>query len=493
MKTQAPTKQKKVFNKYYRYIMEVSPDAIVFLDLKGKVIKANKKAAHLHGYNNPREIIGRDTSELIIAEEKTKLIEQIKIALAEGFVSNCEFHLIHKDGHIIPVEVNAALIKKNKKPEGFIVLTRDITFRKQMEKTYQVLVDNSLLGFALFQNEKAVFFNQEFLDVFGGNGKKTDDLTLTNLIGMIHPKDREKFNKNIPPKISDDSKSSRSEIRMVNSQEKISWLDMVFFSVDFNNSPALQISFVDITYKKEREESLLSSNLHLEKTIAERTSVLIEYQKALQKLTHKIVKSQEEERRIISRELHDETGQALIRLKYCLNSTKAIINPNFPPQMVQKINECSEIINSLISQTRSLSHKLRPPSLDPGGVNVALSEYCLEFATSSGLEIIYQGQNLEGIQDEISINIFRLLQEALRNIAKHARAKKVNISFGLKNGLITLSIKDDGKGYDPGSPTNGIGILGMKERIIQFRGKLEIESKPGKGTRLTALIPFGEI
>lgn len=367
------------------------------------------------------------------------------------------------------------------------MINRDTSIFNQFEKTYKKLIENSHHGFALFHEERAQLFNKAFINIISKKQTYKKEIVLKDLIEVIYPEDRPLFVRNVMER-NKDKKYSSLEIRVVNKRGKIIWFDLDTYYFDFSGKSALQLSFFDFTNKKSDERKLVQANLNLEKA-----ATLVENQKALQKLTRKLVKTQEEARRNISRELHDETGQALMQLKYYVNSIVSEFNPNTTLPLSKRINECSEIIDSLIFQTRSLSHKLRPPSLDPGGINVALSEYCQEFAQTSGLEIVYKGKNLEGIPEETSINIYRILQEALSNIKKHAQAKKVYVTFGLKNKLITLLIKDDGIGYDPRTPTNGIGVLGMKERIAQLSGKVKIKTKPGKGTCIKIYIPFGKI
>jgi signal transduction histidine kinase len=215
---------------------------------------------------------------------------------------------------------------------------------------------------------------------------------------------------------------------------------------------------------------------------------------ALAHLTQEVVAAQEKERTRISKELHDETGQALIALKMSLQ----LIESGLPSELDvlrQQVAQAISVTDSTMEGIRILARGLRPPALDALGLNDALSGLCVEFSKVSGMPIDYSADEIPVLPDDVNICLYRVLQEALANAAKHANASKIVVSMKSGPKEVELSVTDDGGGFtilDDGSTahgTNGIGLLGMKERIEGIGGYLKIESKAEKGTRLAALVP----
>ena len=214
-------------------------------------------------------------------------------------------------------------------------------------------------------------------------------------------------------------------------------------------------------------------------------------QTLLRRLAQQVVSAQEEERRRVSRELHDEAGQALTVLRMNL----AILREGLPVELVslrQHAEEAIDLIGHTMDQIRFLAHALHPPVLENLGLNAALEGVCRDFVARTQLSVAYTGQDVPPLPDAVNISFYRFLQEALTNVVKHAQADKVEVSLRHEERVVSLTVADDGRGFDAGSrtsitsPQGGLGLLGMRERFGQLGGELEIESRPGRGTRLVA-------
>jgi signal transduction histidine kinase len=217
----------------------------------------------------------------------------------------------------------------------------------------------------------------------------------------------------------------------------------------------------------------------------------------LRRLARQIVSTQEEERRRLSRELHDEAGQALTALKISLELLHADL-PAEAQTLSQQLDEAVALTDATMEQIRLLAQDLRPPALDAVGLSPTLEGFCRDFAERTQLDVLYSGAELPVLPDEICIGLYRFLQEALTNVARHARARKAYVSLGYDDGMVNLSVEDDGQGFDiqavldaPNQPSS-IGLLGMQERLDLLGGELEITSQPGHGTCLVAQIPWRE-
>jgi signal transduction histidine kinase len=227
----------------------------------------------------------------------------------------------------------------------------------------------------------------------------------------------------------------------------------------------------------------------LEERVAERTAALLDSQEKMRFLTAQTVKAQEEERRIISRELHDDAGQALITLQYSLAAIQGEL-PEAETFSRKRLSDSLKIIDQTMQHIRSLAHSLRPPVLDIGGIDLSLQEYCREQTKLTQIPIFYQGQDIPGLPDEISISLYRFVQEALTNVLKHAQATQVQIRLQYKKGEIYVSVSDDGRGMEEPNQSGGMGLLGIRERLKLLDGRLVTHSSKGRGTKLVAYVPW---
>jgi signal transduction histidine kinase len=218
----------------------------------------------------------------------------------------------------------------------------------------------------------------------------------------------------------------------------------------------------------------------------------------LRRLTQQIVSAQEEERQRLSRALHDEAGQALTALRISLE----LIQDDLPVEfdlLRQRIGDAAALSDATMEQIRLLAQDLRPPALDAVGLNPTLEAFCRDFAKRTQLPIDYLGLGLPMLPEAVTICLYRFLQEALTNVAKHACASQVCVTLRYEAETVSLSVEDDGRGFDRQARLSvlgwpmGIGLLGMQERLESLGGRLEIESQPGQGTRLVAHLPAGGI
>jgi signal transduction histidine kinase len=215
----------------------------------------------------------------------------------------------------------------------------------------------------------------------------------------------------------------------------------------------------------------------------------------LRQLAHKVVLSQEEERKLISRDLHDEAGQALTAIKIGLKLIQTEIHDN-QPTIKTRLLELTELTDTTISQIRNLAQNLRPPILDTIGLDLTLEDYCERFTERTNIKVNYHSSNLPKLQEAINICLYRCVQEALNNVAKHANAKNVNVSLSYEDKVLRLLVQDDGKGFEINQnhihAAGKIGIIGMRERVSLLNGEIQIESTRNFGVKITVEIPFEE-
>jgi two-component system NarL family sensor kinase len=211
-------------------------------------------------------------------------------------------------------------------------------------------------------------------------------------------------------------------------------------------------------------------------------------------LTQRVVSAQEEERGRLSRELHDEAGQALTSLRISLG----LIHDDLPTDAAslrQRLHDTMKLTESITDQLRFLAQALRPPGLEVAGLDSTLESLCREFHRRTHVPVEYAGAELPLVPDSVGIHLYRFLQEALTNVGKHAQAHRVRVALAYDSEMLSLSVEDDGVGFDVASKLGrksqeGIGLIGMQERLDLLKGRLEITSQPGHGTRLLAKVPW---
>jgi len=204
---------------------------------------------------------------------------------------------------------------------------------------------------------------------------------------------------------------------------------------------------------------------------------------ALRRLTQQVTLAQEEERQRLSRALHDETGQALTALRISLELIAADL-PADLTSLHQRIGDAAVLADVTMEQIHSLAQDLRPPALDTVGLDPALDGFCRSFARRTQIAIDYRGTELPPMPNAVSTSLYRFLQEALANVAKHAHADRVGVVLRCDGKTVSLSVEDDGRGFDRAatfSPSGwpvGIGLMGMQERLKSLGGRLEVDSEP---------------
>lgn len=210
----------------------------------------------------------------------------------------------------------------------------------------------------------------------------------------------------------------------------------------------------------------------------------------LQALSRQLVEAQERERYFIARELHDEAGQALASIKFGLHHLELISGDQ--QKVVAHIHELKQIADGVMDELHRLSVNLRPAALDHLGLVAALRQHVEAVSGQHGLPIRLDiiGQ-VERLPDEMETAIYRIVQETLTNIIRHAQASRVDILLERRDQRLCLSVEDDGVGFDPHfSQTSHLGILGIRERADMLGGKVAIESSPGKGTMILLEVPW---
>lgn len=216
---------------------------------------------------------------------------------------------------------------------------------------------------------------------------------------------------------------------------------------------------------------------------------------AVKEFYRKILMLQEEERRRISRDLHDETGQTVVALGASLNILEKALIDGRTERAIAIVNENRKLIQEIAAKMKAMALNLRPPTLDILGLSAVLREYFSQCTKSNMLRIEFD-ENIKDVKlnENMEISVYRIVQEAIYNVIKHAQATTVNVNLTFQKNSLTLVIKDNGRGfnmdeYRKEQGAGKMGLHGIKERVEIMKGTLHIESEHKHGTTLTAHLP----
>jgi signal transduction histidine kinase len=256
-------------------------------------------------------------------------------------------------------------------------------------------------------------------------------------------------------------------VRQLLFNRKNRWEETLIFPIPEKdkNSTVIGICTSDITRQIEAEEH--------------RKQVLLE-----------LITAQEDERHRISRDLHDDVGQKMTELLFELRMIKESVEKKRVVSL-EEINSVIQNMETTIKRVRQIFYQLYPPSLSKMPLPKVLSAFCSTFEVSNNLHVDFSCQeDFPELPDLINTAIYRFVQEGLTNVIKHARASSAWINLDYTDGDLNVSLEDNGRGFNPKSASEGIGLQSIRERFLMLDGSFEIESAPHMGTRLSGMVPF---
>jgi len=238
--------------------------------------------------------------------------------------------------------------------------------------------------------------------------------------------------------------------------------------------------------------SVIALVLRLERTLRARYREILLAQAELHQLSARLVSAQEQERRTIARELHDEVGQSMSALLVDLGNAAAIA-PAGNDELKQRLQSARKLAEDSVNAVRNISLLLRPSMLDDFGLVPALNWQAREVSRRTGMRVEVSAEDLpDSLSDEHRTCVYRVVQEALHNAARHAQATAVRVVVRQEPDRLLLVVQDNGRGFNPRN-TQGMGLLGMEERVRHIGGIFQIESEPGRGALIQVQLPLTDL
>jgi PAS domain S-box-containing protein len=480
-------------------IVDYSDDAILSKKLDGTITSWNQGAERLFGYK-AEEAIGQHIT-LIVPWERRSEEEDILRRLAGGErVDHFETVRRRRDGTDLDVSLTISPIRD---AAGTVIgasnVARDVSERKRnelalrrSEERFRALVTASSDVVYRMSPDWSEMRELDGRGFIADTGKPRKDW----LNEYIHPDNQPLMLQTIREAVRTKS--------MFELEHRVRRMDGTLGWTYSRAVPLLNISgeilewfgaASDVTARKEAEENFRKLAQTLDAEVRARTRELEEQSNQVQELSWRLLRSQDEERRHIARELHDSAGQTLTVLGISLAQLAQKTGRN-APELATEAEQIQETVQQLHREIRTTSYLLHPPLLDENGLYSAISWYVQGLLERSGLEVQLDIPKEFGrLPRDMELVIFRLVQECLTNIHRHSESKTASIRIARESNQITLDIRDQGKGMPPArlaeirSGRSGVGMGGMRERLRQFEGTMNIESD-GSGTCIFATIPL---
>ena len=365
-------------------------------------------------------------------------------------------------------------------PNALSVFFKDVSSKKinerkieESELRFRTLTRHAPVG--IFETDAAgltTYVNETWMDF---TGMSFNEAMGDGFLKAIHPEDREQQIKNWENKTAK-SEPSFSEYRIIDKAGKQRW-------INGNAIPVINETGIVTGYLGTISD--VSSIKKSEQVLQERTEQLKELSTHLQNV-------REDERMNIAREIHDELGQQLTGLKMDIAWLQKKAGQE-DPAIKNKFEDTLRLIDGTVRSIRRIATELRPSIIDDLGLNAALEWLVSEFSERMNINIQYENDfDDKNVNPDISIGLFRILQESLTNIAKHANANRVLIILKKVDEALHFSVADDGVGFDNsgGQRQRSFGLLGIRERTYMLQGEYEIFTEPGEGTKIKVCIPL---
>jgi PAS domain S-box-containing protein len=462
---------------FLQQVVDTSPSMIFVVDSQGRAVFVNQYTAQYYG-TTPEELISKSTQDVHRRETE-----------AEEFVSDDQ-EVIRTRRKIVREELNTAPngeqhwfhtvkvpLYRSDGTVDVLGISTDITERKRIEsalreseKRYRDLVEFSPVAMTVHVEGRIVYINPAGARLWGAD--TPDEVLGRSPLEFVHPEYHERITERIEQIQAVEQSPPPIEVKNTRLDGQILYTVGTGIPITYEGKPAILSVVLDITERKLAEERL-------------------------RELTRQLIAAQEAERKRIAQELHDELGQAMTAISLDLGGIEKALPAEASRELRERLIDARSMADAVDEQISEMALDLRPSLLDDLGLLPALQWYLNRYSQRTGIEVATDFEDLESrLPDEVETTLYRVIQEALTNIARHAQAGKVLISLDRSAAAVTASIQDNGRGFDvdgaqgPVASPGGMGLLGIKDRVSTLGGTVDIHSERGEGTRIQIELPI---
>ena len=466
---------------HFRSLIEHTSDIITIVDESGVVLYGSPSVERVLGYP-PEELVGRKAMELVHQDDWSRVLEACQAALHDPLATQrgVEFRIRRKDGCWRVFEALGSAFQYRSAGPRAVLTLRDITDRqhadaalRESEERLRLTLEAAKCGIwdwdipsnRVTWSERVYELHGLTPETFGGRAE--------DFVRAVHPEDVDRVSEAIRRALEERADYG-VEFRVVHpatGETRWIWTNgRVLFGPD--GTPLRMLgATLDTTERRQAEEALRASH------------------EQLRQLAHRLDKVREEELTRISREIHDELGHALTALRLDLSWMVPKLRRNREP-VRHKAEEMLNLVDETIDTVRRIASGLRPPVLEDLGLVAALDTLLERFAEQTGIRVELQA-SADDVPRDARRALYRIVQEALTNVARHSSANRVRVVLECSLDLVVLEVADDGVGVAPGMIENpgSLGLVGMRERATALGADFRVEGHPGRGTTVRAVLP----
>jgi len=440
----------------------------ICLSHRGVVLDGNEQFMEMFGYTRA-EMMGREILTLVAPQDREIIARRIR-ENAEDCIEHC---MVRKDGSEFEGEARSKMLMWAGRPLR-VTAVRDITARKEVERAlreseerYRTLVENAPETVAVAVDEKLVYVNPAAVTMFGGEGIGREYFIGRSVYEFMVEEYRDMARERRMAVLGGAPVGAWECLaRRTDGTTFLGEARAIRFS--YGGKVAILSLVRDVTPRKKAEE--------------ERDEARKREQEALEEYTRQLIASQEAERRRIAGELHDSLGQTLLLIK---NRIDQLLKSPPAGEAQEHLQAAAELATGAIAEVRNISRDLRPYQLDQIGLTRSLRAMIDSAAESTGIVFKARIEEVDDVfANEAATNFYRIVQECVNNVLKHAGAKRVEVEVERDVREARFRIKDDGKGFTPGARPGGMGLRNVAERVRMLGGTTLTRSAPGKERRL---------
>lgn len=469
---------------FYRSLIADSLDGMLLADSAGTITFVSPSVRNILGFE-PEEVAGRNAFDFVHPDDVRFAWDSFQKEVKENpEIKFIVVRLLRKDGSWVWCSVRGHNLLNNPYVNSLAIYFHDDTLRKkasdalkQSEKRFRTLISDLQIGISLYDaSGELVICNRTYSGLLNSTEEAMQGKQVLELFPEAFKEDGTPFlPEERPLYIALQTKKPVRDAVMgldLVARSERTWLLINVDLVLDENEAVVQLinSAIDITERKKLEQRLLDEQINKQKL-----------------LTQASIDGQEKERKEIGKELHDNIGQQLTTTKLFLDLAKSSADDTTAEMISMALKGISDVIN----EVRRMSRSLMPPTLGDLGLMESVSDLVETISRTQYLRIDLDDYEFDEdkLPDNKKLMIFRIIQEQLNNIVKHAEAKRVSVMLRNDKAFLLLEIKDDGKGFDPRGVRKGLGLTNMRNRAELFGGEVKITSAPGKGCTLTVKVP----
>jgi PAS domain S-box-containing protein len=479
------------------------------------VVAVNKATLTLLRARDKEDLLGN--LDTVLTESSMEAFTEEMILLASGGYEYCG-EITHRtlDGEIIWVVVHFSVPPEYRQTFSRVIVSlQDVTPRKRAEQAlmeseerYRALVENAQEGVAVIRDGRVAFVNDAMARILA---VPRTDLHHIDPLPLVHPDDLPEVRARADGRPPDQAGMTGPPFRVVRPGGGIVWITLGIKPIMWGGHQARLVIVTDVTAHKLLEGELRAAHAEMETRVRLRTAELSQANARLMaeaeerrqarerivSLTQQLIHAQENERQRIARDLHDKVAQDLSSIVLNME-TLFDGRPEVDDLLRERGEAVTEVVRGAIAAVREIAYGLRPPALDQLGLMRALENHCSETAARTGIAISFQAVGTEDMTlgFDAEINVYRMVQEALNNTARHARASRASVRLVRSHPELLVRVEDNGRGFDTKTrlaeavTQNRMGLRSMEERARLIGGTMEIQSLMGTGTRIIFRIPL---